>query len=173
MNNKRKLTKSISVALLVALASLATTGLVLADHAIPVEGVPVSSGIYYDLYQTALDHMEEDRNLAVETSLDKTNTSSRDTFSLGSIAALKQLERGQETASLLNTTDIGRLNALIQGYNARIQLNKANIRRQGALIQGYNARIQMEENRNAAFEKSRVPNSGDSWFLAEHSSFGR
>ena len=39
MNAKQKLTKWTSIMLLVAIASLATAGLALADHEIPVAGV--------------------------------------------------------------------------------------------------------------------------------------
>jgi hypothetical protein len=69
MNNKRKLTKSVTVALLVALASLATAGLVLADHYGPVEGVPVSSKTYFDQYQAAIDHTEENAAAALARSI--------------------------------------------------------------------------------------------------------
>ena len=139
MNTNKQRTKSISIALLVVLASIMTTGLVLADHYPPVGDVSVNSLKSFEQYQAAIDHMERDR----------------------------------EATSLLNRTNSRRLNALAQGYNARIQLNRANIRRLGAFVQSYDARIQMEEDRNAAFEKSLVPNSGDSWFLVEHFSFSR
>ena len=70
MNNKKKWTKSISVALLVALASLATTGLVLADHYDPAEGVAVTGLTAFNQYQAALDHMEEDRVAAFASAFD-------------------------------------------------------------------------------------------------------
>jgi hypothetical protein len=168
MNTKKNWTKSIAFSLLVALASLATTGLVLADHYPPVGDVAVSSQTYYLQYQAELDHMERDRNAAVATSLNKTNISSHYAFSPGSIAALKQLERDHEAASLLNVTNVRRLNALAQGYEARIQLNRTSIRRLGALVQGYNARKQLELDRSTEFERYPVSLSGDSWFLVEH-----
>ena len=74
MNNKKKWTKSISVALLVALASVATTGLVLADHGTPVEGVAVSSLTSFDQYQAAIDHMESDLESATAALLTKEAT---------------------------------------------------------------------------------------------------
>jgi hypothetical protein len=61
MNNKKKWTKSIMIALLVALASLATTGLVLADHYPPVGSVSRDSLTSFGQYQAAIEHMEEDR----------------------------------------------------------------------------------------------------------------
>ena len=139
MNTNKKWTKSISIALLVILASVVTTGLVLADHYPPVGDVSVNSLKSFEQYQAAIDHMEWNH----------------------------------EAASLLNTTNSRRLNALVQGYNARIQLNRANIRRLGAFVQSYNTRIQMEEDRNATFEKSLIPNSGDSWLQVEYFSFSR
>lgn len=64
MNTKQKVTKSISVILLVALAAFATTGLVLADHIAPVESVGVSRMTSFEQYQAVMDHMEEDQAAA-------------------------------------------------------------------------------------------------------------
>jgi hypothetical protein len=64
MNNKRNLNKSVTVILLVALASLATTGLVLADHIGTVEGAPVTSQTFFNQYQAAIEHAEEDADAA-------------------------------------------------------------------------------------------------------------
>ena len=65
MNSENKLTKSMTVVLLVAFASLATTGLVLADHYPPVGSVSMSSLRSFEQYQTAIDHMEEDQAAAL------------------------------------------------------------------------------------------------------------
>jgi hypothetical protein len=59
MNNEKKWTKLIMVALLVALASFSTAGLVFADHFPPVTVVgSMSSLSSFQQYQAALDHSE-------------------------------------------------------------------------------------------------------------------
>ena len=58
MNNKKKLTKSISVALLVALASFVSSGIVLANHFPPVGSVSEVSVTAFEQYQAAIDHAE-------------------------------------------------------------------------------------------------------------------
>lgn len=61
MNTNMKWTKTISVALLVAITAFATTGLVLADHYTPLDGVSESSLSTFDLYHAAMDNMETDQ----------------------------------------------------------------------------------------------------------------
>ena len=101
MNNKKKWTKSISVAMLVALAALATTGLVLADHLTPVEGVAVSSQTYFDQYQAAIEHMEEDQNAAFVT-FSTSNVSSLEAFTQYN-EALEQM-RQEQAARMFEAT---------------------------------------------------------------------
>ena len=58
MNIKKKWTKLSVVALLVAVASFTTAGLVFADHFPPVASGSMSSLTAYQQYQAALDHAE-------------------------------------------------------------------------------------------------------------------
>lgn len=58
MNNKKKWTKLMMVVSLAVLASLATAGLVLADHFPPAVSGSMSSRTSFEQYQAALDHAE-------------------------------------------------------------------------------------------------------------------
>jgi len=91
MNTKRNWTKSISVAVLVALAAFATTGLVLADHGKPLSGVAESSLTSFNQYQAAIDHMEEDQAAAL-TRVSTSKVNSADVFEQYN-EALAQSER--------------------------------------------------------------------------------
>jgi hypothetical protein len=96
MNNKRKLTKSVTVVLLVALASFATSGLVLADHYSTVEGAVISSQVFFNQYQAAIDHMEENA-IAAQSALAVSRVSSLDRFALYQ-AAIERAEKSAEAA---------------------------------------------------------------------------
>ena len=100
MNTNKKWTKSISVVLLVAIASFATAGLVLANHDTPAMGVEVSSRLIFEQYNAVLAHMEEDLNTALFTSLSTADTSSRARFDQYSWA-IDEMIRASEAASVI------------------------------------------------------------------------
>ena len=125
MNPNKKWKKSISVALLVALATLATTGLVLADHMNPVEGVAVSSLTYFNQYNAVIEHMEEDR-VAAETALrTKVDTRSVERFEQYS-RAIKLAEEEHDAAVIAASTrvDLGSYESFKQYSEAIEQAEK-------------------------------------------------
>ncbi len=102
MNTKQKLTKWTSIMLLVAIASLATAGLALADHEIPVGSVERSSRTAFDQYNAVLAHMEENLNAALFASFNTRNNSAVrfDQYTM----AIEQMIRSSEAAFATLTT---------------------------------------------------------------------
>lgn len=140
MNTKRKLTKWTSIIVLVAIASLATAGLVLADHDTPVVGVEVSSKTYFDQYNAAIEHMERDRQAAFAALINARNSSavSFDQYN----AAIEQAELDRNTA-FTNLANASTSSAVrFDQYNAAIK--------------------QAELDRNAAFATPPFSQSDDS-----------
>ncbi len=105
MNTKKKWTKSISVTLLVVLASLVTTGLVLADHYPPVGGVAVNSLTSFEQYQAAIDHLERDRTAALTTSFTSSDRPSQNSF-VPYLDEFDQTELDREFTAITSLTSV-------------------------------------------------------------------
>jgi hypothetical protein len=166
MKTKTNITKSLSVTLLLILASVATTGLVLASHDSPNyvfrQGSVAELNQYERYYQT---------HMAFTLS---------ETDSFEGLSTRRQMELNEEALSNLtmNMVNERRLKALSEGYSARLQFElerrEVNERRLAALSEGYSARLQLELERSAAFAKSLAGSSYGHWFLIEHfTDFGR
>ena len=175
MNNKKNRTKSISVALLVALAAFATTGLVLADHIVTVEGVPVTSQTYFNQYQAAIEHMEEDQTAAV-TALSVSKVNSRDVF--GQYAeAIEQMEREKNAAltrvdtrsqsNLVPYLDAFEQTHLDRKLSEVTSLVSVDTRSGESFEQYLDAFDQMEREKNAALTTSHSSDADDSMLFWE------
>ena len=102
MNARQKFTKWTSILLLVAIASLATAGLALADHEIPLAALEVSSRTAVNQYNAVLAHMDENLNDLLFASFTARNNSAVrfDQYTM----AIEQMIKSSEAASATVTT---------------------------------------------------------------------